>query len=302
MKGYLKHFFIFLLPIAIVFIGMEFLLRNIPNGYQFKSDSMQKNIQDIEVLILGNSHSFYGVNPEYLEVSAFNLSHVSQSLDIDLATLHAYLPEMNQLKKLVLRLSYDSLFEVLSETDESWRYKDYLLYTDVDLNYKITHYSEVLSVSLKENIKRLYNFYVKNNDAINCNIYGWGNDANSNLSIDLLTTGPKVAKKHTAKTNFFLSQNLKSLNDIIKLCQQNSIEVILVTLPGYNSYTKNLNEYQLKTTIETGEKMDKVFENCTYLNVLNDQRFKAEHFFDADHLNEKGAKLFSEILNTQLSQ
>ncbi|MGF1556905.1 hypothetical protein [Paucihalobacter sp.] len=302
MKGYLKHFFIFLLPIVIVFIGMEFLLRNIPNSYQFKADFMQKNAQDIEVLILGNSHSFYGVNPKYLEDSAFNLSHVSQSLEVDLATLRAYLPEMKQLKKIVLRLSYDTLFEVLSETDESWRYKDYRLYTDVDLNYKITHYSEVLSVSLKENIKRLNNFYVKNIDALNCNVYGWGNDASSVLSKDLISTGPKVAKKHTAETNFFLSQNLKSLNDIIELCQQNSIEVILVTFPCYNSYTENLNEYQLKTTIETGENMDRVFKNCTYLNFMNDDRFKAEHFFDADHLNDKGAKLFSEILNTQLSQ
>lgn len=301
MKGYLKHFFVFLLPIVIVFIGMEFLLRNIPNSYQFKANFMQKNAQDIEVLILGNSHSFYAVNPEYLEDSAFNLSHVSQSLEVDLATLRAYLPEMKQLKKIVLRLSYDTLFEVLSETDESWRYKDYRLYTDVDLNYKISHYSEVLSVSLKENIKRLNNFYVKNNDALNCNVYGWGNDASSVLSKDLLSTGPKVAKKHTAESNFFLSQNLKSLNDIIELCQQNSIEVILVTFPCYNSYTENLNEYQLKTTIETGENMDRV-KNCTYLNFMNDDRFKAEHFFDADHLNDKGAKLFSEILNTQLSQ
>lgn len=35
------------------------------------------------------------------------------------------------------------------------------------------------------------------------------------------------------------------------------------------------------------------YENCTYVNMINDSTFIAKDFFDADHLSEIGAKKLS---------
>ncbi len=53
------------LPILVVAILMEILLRNTPNDYLFKKQYLDKHSSEIETLILGSSHSFYGFNPEY---------------------------------------------------------------------------------------------------------------------------------------------------------------------------------------------------------------------------------------------
>ena len=78
------------LPILVVAILMEILLRNTPNDYLFKKQYLDKHSSEIETLILGSSHSFYGFNPEYFSSNTFNASHISQSLNYDFEILKKY--------------------------------------------------------------------------------------------------------------------------------------------------------------------------------------------------------------------
>lgn len=297
MKGFLKYIVLFSSPLLALLVAMEILLQSIPNNYQLKSDFIESHSEEIETLILGNSHTYYGLNPEWMDGHAFNMSNVSQSLDIDLAILHHYLPKMKQLNTVVMRLSYDSMFEILSETDEHWRYKDYNLNTEIPLEYAPKHHSEVLSISFKENLKRLYKYYVKREPSVTCNALGWGTDAHSSQTKDLYKTGPIVAKRHTAHSTQLLTANLQTLNDIATLCKTYNVNLYLITPPAYESYVSNLDNQQLEATINAGMQVAKNNDNVYYYNFLENWRFDTEHFFDADHLNERGAKIFSKMIN-----
>ncbi|HRB69044.1 MAG TPA: hypothetical protein PLC92_02955, partial [Chitinophagales bacterium] len=79
-------------------ISLELLLRDIPNDYSFKKNYLNTNSNNIEVLFLGSSHIYYGINPEYISQKSFNAAHISQSLNFDLAILEKYKDRWTNLK------------------------------------------------------------------------------------------------------------------------------------------------------------------------------------------------------------
>src|SRR5665647_305746 len=125
---------LFLLPLIVVGGIMEILLRQIPNFYQFKKGYLESNSDSLEILFLGNSHSYFGLNPDYINGISFNAAHVSQTLEYDLAILQKYDSKWSELKYIILPISYFSLYDKMSESGESWRSKDYCIYYDIDIS------------------------------------------------------------------------------------------------------------------------------------------------------------------------
>ena len=60
-------------------VGFEFLVRHIPNDYNSKIKYLQEHSSEIEILALGSSHAYFGVNPDFLSSKCFNLSHIAQT-------------------------------------------------------------------------------------------------------------------------------------------------------------------------------------------------------------------------------
>lgn len=278
---------------------MEYQLREIPNIYKFKSNYLRQHASKIETLLLGSSHTLYDLNPEYFTDKTFNLGHLSQSLDIDYKLLEYYIDEMPNLKTVVLRLSYSTLFEKLEDTNEAWRIKNYNIYYPFSLKQHQKYNYEVLSVKLKNNLDRLKGFYLEGENFENWNNLGWGTDLrNSNNEADLEALGELTAKKHTADNNKLFPELSKTLNRFIKLCEINNINVILFTPPAYKSYVEHLNATQFNAMEKLGTTIALNSENCKYFNFIKDDSFTNIHFFDADHLNAKGAKKLSDLINT----
>ena len=94
---------------------MECLLRQIPNVYRFKRNYLDTNSDKVEILFLGNSHSYFGLNPEYTEKRSFNAGHVSQTLDYDLEILKKYENKWENLEFIVIPISYFTLFDKMSD-------------------------------------------------------------------------------------------------------------------------------------------------------------------------------------------
>ena len=78
MKKLLTYISLFLIPIIVVWILAEVFYRTVPNNYTYKHQQISNN-KDIEVLILGESHTVSGINPEWLSLKAYNLSHVRKA-------------------------------------------------------------------------------------------------------------------------------------------------------------------------------------------------------------------------------
>lgn len=108
MKKFLLQLIFFMLPIIISWLLIELLYRDIPNNYSIKHRGVSFN-SNTEVIILGNSHSFYGLNPDYLSKSAYNLSNISQGLQIDEVLLYKHLEKFKKLKTVIFTVDYFTL-------------------------------------------------------------------------------------------------------------------------------------------------------------------------------------------------
>ncbi|WP_435137726.1 hypothetical protein [Formosa sp. A9] len=293
MKQFLKLLVIFIAPILIIGGAIEVLLRQIPNDYKQKAAYLSSNANTIETLILGSSHSLYGINPDYLKGNAFNASFVSQTPDVDWAILQQYQNQLTNLKTIIIRLSYASLFETLSETNEAWRLKDYNLYFHLQQDYTFKQHSELLSVKLQNNLNRIYNYYVLGVSETSITQSGWGINAHVTPPENLEQAGINVAQRHTISDLSQYHFNTDNFKAIAAFCETRNIQLVVITLPGYKSYNSYMDKTQWQKTEDFGKFLDSTYTTCTYLNFLNDESFTAQDFFDGDHLNAQGAKKLS---------
>ncbi len=295
MKKFLFYLVKIILPILLFFLVLEVAIRKIPNDYQLKKDYLNENAAEINTLILGSSHTFYGLNPEYFSQKTFNAAYVSQSLDLDYEILRKYDLKLKNLKTVIIPISYFSLFETLETDVEKWRIKNYVIYYDLENTYQLLDHFESLDNHIALNVKKIIKYYVLNKSYITSSYLGWGTNFNSKNKKTL--NGAFTAKKHTAKNFNLYDENIKSLQKIVTLCRKNKVKVIFITTPTHASYYHNLNKNQLEKTTKTISKFVKNNSNCEYINMLTSDKFTNEDFYDADHLNEIGAKKLSLFLN-----
>ena len=299
MKNFLFHLSKIILPILFFFLVLEIAIRKIPNDYQLKKEYLDQNAAEINTLILGSSHTFYGINPEYFSRKTFNAAYVSQTLDLDYELLNLYESKLNNLKTVIIPISYFSLFETLETDVEKWRIKNYVLYYGFENKYHFTDNFESLSNDIKLNVKKVVKHYALNTSFITSSNLGWGNNFNSKNKKTF--KGKFTAKKHTVKNFDLYDENLKSLKKTIALCKKNNINILFITTPTHQSYSENLNKIQLEKTTKTISELVKNNSNCRYLNLLKSDKFTNEDFYDSDHLNEIGAKKLSLLLNNLIT-
>jgi hypothetical protein len=281
-------------------VVLEISLRKIPNDYINKKHYLQQNSNEINTLILGSSHSLYGLDPVYFSANTFNASHISQTLNFDYEILKKYDHKFENLKAIVLPISYFTLYEVLQNTDEDWRVKNYIIYHELDNQYDLKYFSEVFSNKLSLNIARLVSFYLNDDSNIFVSNLGWGTKYKSEQSKNLKKSSLSAVKRHTINDFEYLADNILSLYGILEWSKNRSVQVVLFTPPAYIDYRNNLNEAQLSTLVETAEDIANKFDNCTYYNLINSKEFTFQDYYDGDHLNEIGAKKLSLLINDKI--
>jgi len=302
MKKFIKYLLLFSLPIFVFGVSSEFLLRKIPNDYLFKKEFLDKNSDSIEVLFLGSSHAFFGINPANFSANSFNASHISQTLDYDFEILKKYNNHWCKLKCIAIPISYFSLYSRLETGIESWRVKNYTIYYGMTTSNKFIDYSEALSNKLTVNLRRIGSYYIKGNSSISCSNLGWGLNYNSKNKSDLNATGKTAAKRHSKKDDKYFTENVNVLKSIIEFAKNKGVKVFFYTPPAYHTYTENLDSIQLNQTINTLINISSKYDNVTYHNFLLDSSFSEIDFFDADHLDEIGAKKLTSKLDTLINQ
>ena len=310
MRRYILKTILFILPIILIGILIEVLIRNIPNDYNYKKEYLDKNSDNIEVLFLGTSHAYYGVNPNLIKAKSFNASHISQSIDYDYEIIKKYKENWKSLKTIAIPIDYSTLFSNLSKSKESWRVKNYQIYYDINNINFLSNNSELLTVKFNLNLKRVYSYYLKNITEITCSNLGYANiidkhPKNKNFTY-LTQTGKKAAKRHTKITSpDFLPQyknNTKILKNIISFAHKNNIKIILYTSPAYKTYFNKLDKKQLNLTINSIQNLIANYTHCYYYNFIEDSNFTANDFRDADHLNDFGAQKLSLKLNECINE
>jgi hypothetical protein len=302
MKRFLKYCTLFIIPLAVVLASLEYALRQVPNPYKYKYEWMQNNAAEVETIVLGSSHTFYGIRPEYLDGNSFNLANVSQDLGHDLFLLKYWADRYDSLKTVIVPISYFTWFgKGLHSGSESYRCRYYSLYMDSD-DYP-TLSLERLEISdfntAKNKMQKIFN---QNTDPEYDN-FGWGNlytlSTKNMEEWDSKSEAARAVKRHYADDWSTVEANYDKLREMAELCNKLNAQLVLISTPCNDAYNELLVQAQVDKMYETTDRFIKEF-NVPYLDYREDPRFEADDFYDSNHLSDIGAAKFTKILNQDL--
>lgn len=304
MKKIIFKTTVFLLPILLLLIGVECLYQIVPNNYTLKNENIQKKHEDAQVLIFGNSHTFYGLNPKYFEKSTFNLSNTSQTLYFDQLLFEKHFDKCKSLQYVILNIEYTSLSQLDDSEEDVWRKYYYKRY----MNLQVPTISRLDPKSFFISSTRTFYFnmqlvqrYFADGTLVDCDRNGFGiNYTKEKRTSNFDDSTPMRVKAH--EDNLFdFTHNTKRIQSIVDKCRSRDIQVILVTMPVTKGYARGVNQQKLSKIFKTCLTLEKANSNVRYLNLFKDSRFTDDDFYDPDHLHDAGAKKCSLIMNRFLS-
>jgi hypothetical protein len=289
----------FLLPILIIWGGVEFFYRTVATNFTEKDEQISTEYKDAEILILGNSHTLFGLNPTYFDRKTYNISNVSQTLYFDELIFNTYLPELPNLKAIILNVSYFSLTEEVNPFGDSWRKYFYKHQMNLDVpivsKYDISNYSLATARPFKKSVDLICE-YLKEGTVVSVYPNGYGKQDATDMvpyKDDIISI---IAEKHEDGLLDF-TENIQRLEDIIATCKKENIEVFLVEMPMYTPYYNLLKEEKKNKIEATLKQLEANNPNTHYLKLSQDERFVPADLRDADHLTNEGAKKASIIMN-----
>ncbi len=310
MKRYLLDAFLYIIiPMTLIAFVWENSIRSIPNDYAYKSEWLSKNSQNIEVLYLGPSTIMYGIDPTLSKWKGFNASHVSQPLSYDHFIFNKYIDQMKSLKFVVLGMEYWSLYGSLKEGAEWWRVKYYTIhygspYHENKFKYKYElciHNYKSLGIAAKGFMRLLG---LGNVSHVIVNELGYGtNYTTDNKSADW-DNGAKEASRFSTlileskATNNITTMNKEYIKDICAKCKEKGIKVILLSTPLYKTFNDNMDGRIIAERDDYSQSITSSFDNVAFLNLSENELFKAEDYYDGNHLDEHGAKKLTLIVDS----
>lgn len=294
---------LFLIPLGCIAVIMEVMLSRIPNDYRLKKDYLDKNSSGLENLILGSSHAFYGLDPQYFKGRTFNAGYVSQTLNFDEMLLKQDEQRLTHLKVLILPVSYFSFYNKLEEGEESWRVVNYDKYYKLKFDHPWKFKAEIFTLRMNVVLHKLYKYYIMRDPNITSGELGSYTGFSENVHQEFEASGRASAIRHTAgdlrsvTNQQMLADNEQALRSILTICQKKNVRVFLLLPPSHEAYRMHLDSTQLITTIAKANEISVDYPNSIFINWLGDPYFDKGDFGDADHMSEHGAKKLSLLID-----
>ncbi|MDA9290240.1 hypothetical protein N9P91_00450 [bacterium] len=293
---------LFLAPLFLVWLALEVFYRQVPNNYSYKDQQLQNVAANVQTLVMGDSHAFYGINPAYFKDPTFNLSNISQSLLTDELLLEKHIANLPALKTVFINISYFTLSAKDNALESNWR--KYFYYHNMGITapsislWNPQRYSMALIQRFDKSMA-LVQAYHKNHTIVNATPLGYGMQDASYIVKDKDAISLVIANKHEDNSLDFKG-NTARLQRIIALCKKYEVAVVLLEMPVYPTYY-NLLDTQKKEKIKSVlTTLSGVNDTVFYLDLSTDPLFEKQDLRDADHLTNSGAKKCSEYLNAYL--
>ncbi len=302
MRRFFTRFILLLFPFLVIFLVIEYKASWLPNSYSQKKQFLAERAQAVNVMVLGSSHAFDDINPDFFSCKGFNFSNQSQSLFYDTRICLKYLDRLPNLKCVIITVSYFSLFYELKDIPEGWR--DYFYFRYFGIRYpsldltdpKIFSYSALYT---RDFISAMIYSKLNNRDEFgDIQSNGW---KKVSAPADSLMISDSTGREHALfHKSLIRMQNLKAnvryLRELLTELHKRNIQVFFVTTPVYQTYSKYLSPFilQINRTIIGGLCIE--FKSG-YYDYSDDPRFLKSDFSDNDHLNIAGAEKFSRIMD-----
>ncbi len=283
--------------LAVLAIG-EVIARNIPGPYEYKHKWLCRYGGDVTTLILGSSHAYYGIRPDILSDSAFNLANVSQSPEYDFMLLKHYADSMPELRRVIVTVSYFTYRDPRLEDSKEWmRVIPYRIQMDLPAHSPLSLYNFEISDfgGYCAKLKGL----VAHSESNRCDSLGFGLGFDTDHRNE---NWRQEAATRVAETTYPASERSNEVADeigrLLDYCRQRNIECILVTTPVWPSYHRILDRGQLDEMRRLTDSLSARY-GATYLDFMADKSFTADDFHDVDHLSPSGAVKLTQAIKAR---
>lgn len=292
MKAFLLRVALFLLVLLVPLLSGEAYIRIQPNPARAKHEYLKAHSREVEVLVLGSSHTYYGVSPELLGAAAYSAAQVSQTYRYDAYMLTRY--PFPRLRTVVLPLSDFSLYEELEESSEWFFASRYRIYMDCPIHSPLSVYAWEFTAfpSYCQKLGRLWS-----DPRMSWSEWGQGLeyalanrppdwDNGEARALQLRYEGaPLLAKPY--------------LWQMAGWCRTHGVRMLLVTTPLRPSYLQNRSSAQVAEVRRCLKQLLRDFpETVAYYDFSADARFGEADFYDADHLSLEGSHKFTKLLRS----
>jgi len=319
MKLFLKKILFFVLPLLVIVIMMDFYLTNMNSLYKEKANGLAEHANEIEILILGNSHATYGVDPSSFSIFAFNIANVGQSIYFDKELTLQNLKKLTNLKYVLISLDYHSFYFSSQRGERNiWSYYGNGIkypsdnYKKADISPFLFGYDPRVSFSLlKKDILNKWEF--RDED------YFIDYDVELGVSLTDSTVKGYISfsgtEQNVFNTEYYINRIkgfdnlinsstekelvLNELGELISTLQSKGVKPILFSTPTFKEYNTFLDSSIINNNLIDSEILCKKY-NMEFLDYSINHDFIKDEFFNPDHLNKKGAARFSRILDSRL--
>jgi hypothetical protein len=303
MKIFLKKLFFIAFLLLVILAIFEKITPTLDiSQTKFVKDYLKQNQNKIDGLIFGPSHIKRAINPQYLTANTASVALYGSSINVDYLLLKSILK--SEKPKFIL-------FDFSAGYPEKLNFYDWIkgnnltYYFDLDMRYKLKDYFFTQyplhkyfkkSHKTKEDFNK-WGFELKienrKNDFLNFNFDTTKirNSEDAILTLKLHNSFNKKARK----------QNLEYLLEIAAICKSKNIKLIFLSPPKSFIYNESLlpeyHEYRtefLKTLVDN---KDVFFWDYSAFYQKN-----IDSFYNINHLNPKGAELFTKEINARLKQ
>lgn len=309
MKRFTRKLLYFTAPIILIFFLLEFFLRSMPTSYSIKAAQMEESAGKIELLILGNSHAAFGLDPSQFSIPAFNLAHVSQSIYFDRRITNKYIEEMKRLKYVLISVDFHSLYFSDEDYRDLWIWYGYKVAAPHPLPI-LSQYSRAIGYQPKFTFEFLKRYFSKKYQHFKALDVEQGVDLDRPISngyfaykgiSDLSAASQKSRAAEFNRAVSYKTEHAAVLEDLetfIGELKGRGITPILITLPCYVPYLAFLDK-QVQQQDEKDIEYLRSKYNLQYWNYLT-LPLPDEYFYNCDHLNGKGAAYISSLISHQL--
>ncbi len=298
-----------LLGILIVTLSavVEIALLYQPNTYSYKHKYVLSHLDDIKVLVVGNSTFYYGLNPNDIGDSAFNSAINAMPVWACTGLVKQYVPLLNNVGAIIVPMDY-SFWGLGRDVDDSYRRNDmrylestykcmYFKYMDVKAD--IWFWPELLNSKMKF----MTRFFVPKEDEIDCNNLGCHLSKLSERKKDwehksmLRIIDPSIPRD--ANQYEFLTYCYRSMAEVTA---KKNVNLIIISPPIYRTNKKRMSVDIFKEIQDFTLELRKKYSNVKYYDFSFDPRFQDDDFVDSRHLSECGAKKLSNIVKKIVSE
>jgi len=319
MKLFFKKILIFVFPLFLLVLGMDFYLRNMNSLYKEKLSGIIEHANEIEILILGNSHASYGVNPNYFTDYAFNIAHPGQSIYFDKELTLQNLESLKRLKYVFISLDYHSLYFSSQRGERNiWSYYGHGIkhpsedYNKADISpFLFGYYPRVSFSFLRKDLLAKWKFrnhaqYLDFNTEIGViktdvlakgfvTFSGTDTGAFKNNYYQERMNGHDNLINNSTEEEIILNE----LDELITKLHSKGITAIFFSTPTFKDYNKILDPDIITHNNLITKKLCKKY-NMEFMDYSINHDFIKDEFFNPDHLNKKGAARFGKMLDSRL--